>query len=62
MAKSQVQRFVPLPQRGYPLGARNPVTLPDDSHYSETYEQNRVGTRFWRKARAWAMKPGGKYV
>lgn len=49
-------------QRGYRLGERNPATLPDGSHERETEYMNEQSTRFWRKARAWAVQPGGKYV
>lgn len=49
-------------RRNWSLGERNPATLPDGSHLTESPWENHMKSRQWRQAAAWALEPGGKYV
>lgn len=48
-------------KRGYKLGERDPNTLPGGRAGTETPDENKRNTIYWRKVMAWAIKPGGKY-
>lgn len=48
--------------RGYALGERNPKTLPGFGQGNESHDENRRNTLRWGAIRAWARRPGGKYV
>lgn len=55
-------RFQTEAQRGYRIGERNPATLPNGTKEREGWRENADKSRHWRKARAWAVRPGGKYI